>query len=44
MIITIVFYKPSIKTIAKKTAKYSVENFNDNKNAIIFYENNFQHC
>ena len=35
-------YKPSIETIAKKTAKYSVENFNDNKNAIIFYENNYQ--
>ena len=35
-------FKPSLKTIAKRTAEYSIKSFTENKNAIIFYENNFQ--
>ena len=35
-------FKSSLKTIANRTADYSIENFSENKNAIIFYENNYQ--
>ena len=35
-------FKSSLKTIASRTADYSIENFSENKNAIIFYENNYQ--
>ena len=35
-------FKPSIKTIANKVAEYSISNFLENKNAIIFYEKNYQ--
>ena len=35
-------FKPSINTIAKQTADYSINNFSKNKNVLIFYENNYQ--
>lgn len=35
-------FKSSLKTIANRTADYSIENFSENKNAIIFYESNYQ--
>ena len=35
-------FKPSIKTIADKVAEFSINNFSENKNAIIFYEKNHQ--
>jgi len=35
-------FKPSIKTVAKRVAEYSIENFSENKNSIIFYERNYQ--
>ncbi len=35
-------FKPSIRTIAEKVAEFSITNFSENKNAIIFYEKNYQ--
>ena len=35
-------FKSSLKTIANRTADYSIENFSENKNVIIFYESNYQ--
>ena len=35
-------FRPSIKTIAEKTAEFSIKNYTENKNAIIFYEKNYQ--
>ncbi|MBV20274.1 MAG: hypothetical protein CL870_04150 [Cytophagia bacterium] len=35
-------FKPSIKTVANKVSEFSINNFSEKKNAIIFYENNYQ--
>ena len=35
-------FRPSIKTIAEKAAEFSIKNYTENKNAIIFYEKNYQ--
>ncbi len=35
-------FKPSLNTIALRAADYSIKNFINNKNVIIFYENTFQ--
>ncbi len=35
-------FKPSLNTIALRAADYSIKNFINNKNVIIFYENTYQ--